>query len=83
MPDKAEFLALVMEIRTRMEELIAVNTLVADGLVTDLEIIREAARTSNEFLNASLIGTNAIFQGDDHEKEVAAWTFDTLLDRET
>jgi hypothetical protein len=60
MTEKTETLVQIMEILENLETLISLNNLIAAGLTTDPEVIRDVARASSELLTMQLVGTRLL-----------------------
>jgi hypothetical protein len=64
MPTEADKLVNVMNQIDALESTIAFNNLVAGGVVSDLQQIRDAAQCSNTLLEMQLLGIRMMFSDD-------------------
>jgi len=60
MTEKTEMLTQVMEHIEALETVISMNNLIAGGLVTDPQIIRETAAASSAFIMMQVVGTRLL-----------------------
>lgn len=70
MTEKTDQLAQVMDQVEALETTIALNNLIAAGVVSDTQVIADAAAASSMLLMMQLMGLRLMFNGDPEMKEL-------------